>query len=170
MLVFLGVGANLGEPIETIKKGWEELKCHPRIEDLKSSKIYRTDPVSDIPQPDYLNCVWSFETELAPNDLQALLQSIETKLGKRAVPGVKNAPRTIDFDILFLEGLSMDTDSLQVPHPRIFERAFVLVPLNDLTDHTPLPHNGEAKIQKLISMLPQESLHGVKQIFEWSLE
>lgn len=167
MRVFLGVGANLGNPQETIAQAWSELSQHPEIQDLESSKCYLTTPVSDIPQPDYINCVWSLETSLSAADLMQLLQTIESQLGK--IPKPKNAPRFLDLDILFYGDSIVRTESLEIPHPRLFERAFVLVPMADIADYTPVPYHGESHLLTLIRRLPAEAIQGVQPINHWSL-
>jgi 2-amino-4-hydroxy-6-hydroxymethyldihydropteridine diphosphokinase len=102
------------------------------VKNFRVSSFYDTTPVSPIPQPNFLNCTCAFETRLSPETLLGALQEIETKLGKR--PKKKNEPRPIDIDILLFGERFIDTPTLQVPHPALLERLFVLRPLSDLTE------------------------------------
>ncbi|MFA6916411.1 MAG: 2-amino-4-hydroxy-6-hydroxymethyldihydropteridine diphosphokinase [Parachlamydiales bacterium] len=157
--VFIGVGANLGNPQETIAAAERILVKNGAIKAFNSSKLYLTTPVSDIPQPDYLNCAWAFETTLNPLQLLDLLQSIEKELGKIDKP--KNAPRLIDLDILLYDDIAYNQPELCIPHPCWKERAFVLIPLVELAHEVKMADGTQLNIQELIAKLPQEALQGV---------
>lgn len=157
--VFIGVGANLGNPVETISLAEAFIKEMPEIKDFKSSNLYLTTPVSDIPQPDYLNSVWSFNTKLSPLQLLDNLQSIEKKLGK--LPKPKNAPRPLDLDILLYDNITYNEPQLTIPHPRWKERGFVLIPLAELADIIELTDGTRINIHELIASLPPEAVEGV---------
>ncbi len=129
--VFLSLGGNVGDVTATMKRAEEEIRALP-VHDLRFSRLYRTSPVSDIPQADYINCACQFYTDLPATELLEKLQEIERKLGK--VPKPKNAPRPIDIDILFYGNEIIHTATLDIPHPQWQERLFVLVPLSDLVD------------------------------------
>ncbi len=131
--VYLGLGANIGDPAAAIKQVIERLKQHPEIYDLRFSKLYRTSPVGESNQPDFVNAVCRFATSLPLASCMTWIQLIEREMGKVQVK--KNGPRTIDIDILLYGDEKIDTPSLQVPHPRMFERLFVLVPMRDITSH-----------------------------------
>ncbi|MEM1282509.1 MAG: 2-amino-4-hydroxy-6-hydroxymethyldihydropteridine diphosphokinase [Chlamydiota bacterium] len=132
-LVYLGLGGNIGDPIETFKKVFEQLSTQPQITDLEISPLYLTTPVSDIPQDDFINAVCSLKTTLNLEEFKDFLFSLETTMGKR--PKKKNAPRIIDIDILFFGTKRVVLQDLHIPHLRWQERLFVLKPLSDLTDH-----------------------------------
>lgn len=127
----MGLGGNIGDVFTVIGNVLKRLASHADIFDLKSSKIYQTTPVSDLPQPLYLNAVCSFKTAMSAKELLKVLQAIEKDFGKVEKP--KNEPRTIDLDILFFGEESIKDHELEIPHPRWQERLFVLVPLLDLT-------------------------------------
>lgn len=127
----LGLGGNLGDTRQNLDCALDalDLLCGTRL--LRVSPFYRTAAVEvEGPQPDYLNCVAEVETSLSPNALLGACLGIESALG-RVRMGYKS-PRTVDMDLLLYEGVSMNTEELTLPHPRILYRAFVLVPLRDL--------------------------------------
>lgn len=128
--VYLGLGANLGTPLLTIQSALESIRNLRGVQNLKVSSFYKTKPVSDIPQPYFVNAVCSFETYMDPHFLFSRLEYIESLHGK--VPKPKNAPRLIDIDLLFYGNLFIRTTKLEVPHPRWDQRLFVIVPLTDL--------------------------------------
>ncbi len=127
-IVYIGMGSNLGQREENIQKAISLLEKQNKI--LKISTIIETDPVGGPPQGKFLNAVVKMETALEPLDLLKVLQNIEQQLGRvRTIP---NAARTIDLDILLYDKISMQTPELTIPHPRMFEREFVLKPLKEI--------------------------------------
>lgn len=128
--VYLGVGSNLGAREAAIEKARAALCRNPRVHFKRSAPIYETEPVGGPPQGKYLNTVWEIETDLNAPELFNLLMNVESSLGR--VRAEKNAPRTIDLDLLFFGDKVIRTPSLTVPHPRLQERWFVLKPLWDL--------------------------------------
>ena len=127
---YIGIGSNLGEREKYIKSAIRELKKNKRIKFKRSSSIYETEPVSDIPQGRFLNGVLELKTSLRPLELLMALNDIEKRLGRKR--SVKNAPRTMDLDILYYGERKIDEKDLIVPHPRIKEREFVLRGLREL--------------------------------------
>lgn len=127
---YIGVGSNLGNRHDYIAKAIAELKRVKGVKFIKSSSIYETDPVSEIPQGKFLNTVFEIETELSPWVLLRELNSIEDLLGRKR--GVKNAPRTMDLDILYYGDERINNPELTVPHPLIRHREFVLKGLREL--------------------------------------
>ena len=125
---FVALGANLGDRLATIRRAVERLADLGTVAAV--SPIYETDPVGYAEQPPFLNGVVRLETALdAPKLMQTLLR-IEVEFGRER--GFPNAPRTLDLDLLLYDDLVLDLPDLTLPHPRLHERAFVLVPLNDL--------------------------------------
>lgn len=127
---YIGIGSNLGNRRENIDKAVEELKKNKNIKFKKSSSIYETEPVSDMPQGKFLNGVLKIETDLDPGSLLKELNRIEANIGRKRT--VKNAPRTIDLDILYYGSENVKNDGLVIPHPKISEREFVLKGLREL--------------------------------------
>jgi len=127
---YIGIGSNLGDRRKYIDCAIEKLKKVKDVFVKISSSIYETEPVSDIPQGKFLNGVLEIQTSLKPAALLGALNKIEKKLGR--VRGMKNAPRTIDLDILYYGDEVVNEKELVVPHPKIGEREFVLKGLREL--------------------------------------
>jgi len=128
--VFLGLGSNLLDRDAHLDAARAALAAHERFTPLRASAIYETDPVEYGDQPAFLNQVVAGLWTGTPGELLAACQQIETAEGRtRPFP---NAPRTLDIDILFWEGLTIDTPALTIPHPCLTQRAFALVPLLEL--------------------------------------
>ena len=127
---YIGIGSNLGDRRAYIDKAIEALSGNGYIKVTGISNIYETDPVSDIPQGKFLNGVVAIETSLAPEKLLKELNKIEEGLGRRRT--LRNAPRTIDLDILYYGDEVIKKKDLIIPHPRISEREFVLKGLREL--------------------------------------
>ena len=133
---FVGLGANLGDTRVALKAAVAALAGLPQTRLVKCSSYYRSEPV-DSSGPDYLNAVAQVRTRLAPNDLLARLQAIETRHGRERP--YRNAPRTLDLDLLLYGDEVVDTPALTVPHPRLHTRAFVLLPLAEIAPDLHLP-------------------------------
>ncbi|MCZ2126180.1 MAG: 2-amino-4-hydroxy-6-hydroxymethyldihydropteridine diphosphokinase [Anaerolineales bacterium] len=127
--VYLALGSNLGNRIANLKNAISNFP--PQMEVKKKSPIYETPPWGYADQPAFLNQVVLVKTYLKADDLLAHLKRLESVLGRE--PSFENGPRLIDIDILFYDDLILDEPPLIVPHPRLHQRAFVLVPLHDLT-------------------------------------
>ena len=133
----LALGSNLGDRLATLQRAVDLLGAEPRIAPTRCSRVWETDPVGGPPQPDFLNAVVRAEVDLEPLDLLAACQRVETALGR--VREVRWGPRTIDIDILLFDARAIDDPDLVVPHPRMRERAFVLMPLLDIDPDPVLP-------------------------------
>ncbi len=127
--VYLGLGSNLGKREEHLQSCIDTLNA-PDLRVLRTSSVYETAPRDVLGQPWFLNLVLECETELFPVQLLKRIQRIEKQLGRQRI--VSKGPRTIDIDILLFGNFSIDQPLLQVPHPRIAERRFVLEPLAEL--------------------------------------
>jgi len=128
-LIYLSLGSNLGDRDANLERAIEALSgIGVRV--LHRSSIYETEPVDLLAQPWFLNCVVEAETLLAPRQLLEELQSIERKLGSRKL--VLRGPRIIDLDVLFYEADVIHEAGMEIPHPRLAERRFVLVPLAEI--------------------------------------
>jgi 2-amino-4-hydroxy-6-hydroxymethyldihydropteridine diphosphokinase len=138
-LVFLSLGSNLGESANTIHSALRAIEALPQVYDFIASSLYRTAPVSPLPQPDFLNAACSLRTHLTLEALFAFLNMIEEHLGK--IPKPKEAPRPIDIDIVLFGLHFLETPELCIPHPCWRERFFVLMPLAELTDTIVYPIN-----------------------------
>ncbi len=127
--VYLSLGSNLGDRVGHIQEALKKLG-ERGLKVCRVSSFYRTEPVDFRPQPWFVNCVAEVETDLMPLRLLATLQSIERALGRR--PGIAKGPRPIDIDILLYDNRVVRTADLTIPHRRLEERRFVLIPLAEL--------------------------------------
>ena len=140
-LAYVGIGANLGDARANVADAIGRLAQLPRSALLAVSSLYRTAPI-DSGGDDYINAVACIETQLAAEELLQALQAIELAHGRERP--YRNAPRTLDLDLLLYGDAQIATDALQVPHPRMCERAFVLVPLLELAPDILIPGCGPA--------------------------
>jgi 2-amino-4-hydroxy-6-hydroxymethyldihydropteridine diphosphokinase len=139
--IAIGLGSNLGDSRSILIKAIDRLKMHPQIEVSAVSRWYLTKPVGP-PQPDYINGCAVLQTSLAPLDLLSVLQAIETEFGRVRVE--LWGARTLDLDLLLYENQIIDLPTLQIPHPRMKERAFVLVPLAEVAPDWIEPKSGQS--------------------------
>jgi 2-amino-4-hydroxy-6-hydroxymethyldihydropteridine diphosphokinase len=136
---YLGLGSNLGDRLATLQRAVDLLGATPGIEAVACSRVWETDPVGGPPQPDFYNVVLRIETSGSPGELLAACHRVEASLDR--VRDVRWGPRTIDIDILTIDDYVSGDPRLTVPHPRMTERAFVLLPLLDL-DPDPVLSDG----------------------------
>jgi 2-amino-4-hydroxy-6-hydroxymethyldihydropteridine diphosphokinase len=129
-IAYVGIGSNLDGPRSQVLAAFEELEQLPHTRVVKRSSLYRSAPVGYAAQPDFVNAVARLETGLAAERLLAELQAIEARHGRRR--DFRDAPRTLDLDILLYGELALRTPELEIPHPRMHERAFVLEPLLEI--------------------------------------
>lgn len=138
---YIGIGANLGNPAKQVLSAVSRMAALPGARLLRQSGLYRTAPI-EADGDDYINAVICLLTTLAPEALLEQLQGIETKAGRQRP--YRNAPRTLDLDILLYDQIQMQTPRLTLPHPRMAERAFVLVPLTEIAPEIAIPGKGPA--------------------------
>lgn len=157
----IGLGANLGDPVATLQEAITTLRTHPQTGQWQISPFYRTAPVgADVAQPDYINAVAVCQTDLAPESLMQWLLDTERHFGRdRGHDIARNAPRTLDLDLLIYDVITMHTPLLTLPHPRLHERAFVLRPLLDLLPDASLPGLG-----RLDAYLPTVADQAIERI------
>lgn len=153
MQAFLGLGANIGDRLETLQRALDLLESEPGVRVQRCSRVWETDPVGGPEQDDFLNVVLEVDIDLEPHDLLAACNRVETQLGRTRV--VRWGPRTIDIDILLIDDLTIADANLTVPHPRMHQRAFVLLPLLELAPNPLLP-NG---LRLLDTSVPDQSAH-----------
>ena len=134
---FVGLGANLDNPLRQVTQALAELDAIEHTRVLGASSLYRTAPVGYADQPDFINAVARLRTGLSPRELLDALHAIENRHARRR--SVRNAPRTLDLDLLLYGMLVVREAGLIVPHPRMHERAFVLLPLAELAPEVCVP-------------------------------
>ncbi|MFD0717160.1 2-amino-4-hydroxy-6-hydroxymethyldihydropteridine diphosphokinase [Paenibacillus sp. GCM10027626] len=159
ILAYIALGSNIGDRPALLSEALQRLEAHPEIEVLQASSIYETDPVGYENQPPFLNMAAKLSTKLAPLGLLRVMQGIELELGR--VRDIRFGPRTLDLDFLLCEDIQMNEDELILPHPRMMERAFVLVPLNDVLE---AGHPLEDQIRRAA----EQALQGGEGITLWS--
>jgi len=139
---YIALGSNLAQPEAQVNQAFEALARLPDSRLLARSSLYRSAPVGYADQPDFINAVARIETQLAPHDLLQSLLGIEQEFGR--VREFRNAPRTLDLDLLLYDDIQFHEPGLTLPHPRMHERAFVLLPLLEIDPHCVIPGRGPA--------------------------
>lgn len=147
--VFIGLGSNVGDPAAQLKEALGRLAAHVALERVSSA--YRTDPIGLRDQPPFLNAVARGRTDLPARELLAVMAGIEDEMGRKRE--VRFGPRTIDLDLLLYDDLTSRDPGLSLPHPRMADRRFVLVPLAEIAPETRLPPDGPT-VAELLSRLP----------------
>ncbi|MFZ5482802.1 MAG: 2-amino-4-hydroxy-6-hydroxymethyldihydropteridine diphosphokinase [Pseudomonadota bacterium] len=149
---FIALGANLGEPARQIESAFAALDGLEGTRLTARSALYVSHPEGYPEQPDYLNAVARIDTRLGPRPLLGRLLDIEQSHGRERT--FRNAPRTLDLDILLFDALEVDECGLHIPHPRMHERAFVLIPLAELAPELVIP--GQGPLMRLVETLPTD--------------
>ena len=150
MRTYIGLGSNLGEREAQIRMALDDLSRLPTGRLVRASSLYDSEPVGDVDQPNYLNAVAEFDTEMTARQLLWNLLLIERRLGRARVK--RWGPRTIDLDLLLYGHLVVDEPDLQVPHPELVRRSFVLVPLVELDPLLVHPVTGVTLLNHLASL------------------
>lgn len=154
---YVALGANLGDPATTLRAAFGALANLPESRVVRCSSLYRTAPIGNIQQPEFINAVAKLETTLAPESLLDALLEIETRFGR--LRAEKNGPRTLDLDLLLYNNQEMDLPRLSLPHPRLHLRAFVLYPLAEIAPQLQLPGRGS-----LAAWLPAVAIQGIAKL------
>ncbi|MGB7294953.1 MAG: 2-amino-4-hydroxy-6-hydroxymethyldihydropteridine diphosphokinase [Candidatus Aminicenantales bacterium] len=155
MRYFLSLGSNLGDKRENLLRAMDALEKEARVKVVNTSSIYSTKPVGDVAQPWFCNQVIEVETALSPGDLLVLVKKLEREMGRR--PALQNGPRTIDIDILLAGNRIIATSRLVIPHPRMAERNFVLIPLKEIAPQAVHPVLG-VDMKELLSRSGDRSI------------
>lgn len=137
------IGSNLGNPQKIVKNAMDLLGEIRETEVLARSSLYRTAPIGYADQPDFINACVKVETRLTPRQLLAELQKMEKQHGRERK--IENGPRTLDLDMLLFDEVQQDEHGLILPHPRMHERAFVLMPLLEIAPDVTIPEKGDVK-------------------------
>jgi 2-amino-4-hydroxy-6-hydroxymethyldihydropteridine diphosphokinase len=148
---FIGLGANLGEPERALRDALARIAQLPETTLVRCSSMYRSAPV-DSSGPDYINAVAEISTALSAPELMAQLQQLEREAGRERP--YRNAPRTLDLDLLLFGDAAITSAQLQVPHPRMHERAFVLLPLAEISPQRVSESQLRAVAGQAITRLP----------------
>ena len=157
-LAYVGMGSNLGKPVEQLEQAFKDLGHIPQTALVKRSSLYRSKPLGYAEQPQFVNAVALLDTALAAAPLLEALQGIEARHGRsRSFP---DAPRTLDLDLLLYGDAVMSEPGLVVPHPRMHLRAFVLKPLLEITPGVAIPAIGTA--QAMLEQCGDQSVERIR--------
>jgi 2-amino-4-hydroxy-6-hydroxymethyldihydropteridine diphosphokinase len=140
---YVGIGSNLDNPLAHVRDAMAALDELPATRVVARASLYRSAPIGKLDQPDFVNSVAALDTTLAPEQLLDELFAIEARHGRAR--GERNAPRTLDLDLLLYGDRRMHEERLTLPHPRMHERAFVLLPLAELDADAHIPGHGSVR-------------------------
>jgi 2-amino-4-hydroxy-6-hydroxymethyldihydropteridine diphosphokinase len=167
-IVYLSLGSNIGDRIGYLQQALTQLTSNKALKLLSASSFYETEPVGDGDQEWFVNVAVAIETDLTPEALMTYCLSVEDHLGRQRDPKRPLGPRTVDIDILFYGSLVLQSDNVTLPHPRVHERAFVLVPLLEVN-----PRLLHPVFNKTVEQLHQDMdcpeevyLYGTRQLFD----
>ncbi len=138
--VFVALGSNLNDPSSQVTRAFEAIGNLPKTMLIKQSSLYQSAPVGYANQPDFINAVAEIRTQLSPGDLLDALLNIEHAAGRERP--FANAPRVLDCDLLLYGDMAIHTEKLTLPHPRMHERGFVLLPLAEIAPDLVIPNHG----------------------------
>jgi 2-amino-4-hydroxy-6-hydroxymethyldihydropteridine diphosphokinase len=158
----LGLGGNIGDPPAAMAQALRQLDRHPHCKLVAVSRLYKTPPWGKTDQAEFFNCCALLETELLPEDLLDLCLSIERDMKRIRLE--RWGPRTIDIDLLTYDGCETSTERLQLPHPRMAERAFVLMPLNDVAPNLNI---GEQTVAACLERIDVGGIRLARDDREW---
>lgn len=166
---YVALGSNIGDSRAYLQKAVDDLVAHHKIHMVKTSRFYQSKPHGPQNQADYINAVVTFKTDLPPETLLDVLQKIENDNDRVREGVIRWGARTLDLDLLFYADEIINSKRLTVPHPRICERAFVLLPLRNLLGTTVtenLKIHGISSILECIDALPNEELNNTRELGE----
>ena len=152
--IYIALGSNLDEPSEQIYKAINSIDAVDDLSVTHISSLYKTKPIGKIDQPDFINAAIEIVGDISPENLHTALQDIETQAGRIRME--LNEPRTLDLDILLIDDLIMKTKKLTVPHPRMHQRQFVIVPLFEINQKLNIP--GIGSIDEILKSLPDQGV------------
>ena len=155
-IVYIGIGSNLGDAIENVTAAMDSLGRLPDTRLEKTSSLYRTTPI-DADGDDYVNAVAMLSTGLSSGSLLDALLQIEQTFGRQRP--YRNAPRTLDLDMLLYNADCISTERLTIPHPRMMERAFVLIPLAEIAPDIAIP--GQKPLSILLERVRNQGIHRI---------
>lgn len=154
----VALGGNLDDPRTQVERGFAALAALPHTTLSARSRLYRTPPWGVVDQPDFINAAARLDTSLSPRELLDALHAVEVRAGR--VRAIRNGPRILDLDLLLYGGRIIDEPGLVVPHPRLHERAFVLLPLADVAPELDVP--GHGRVHELLAHIDATGCVGIE--------
>ncbi len=142
-IAFIGLGSNMADPVDQLQRALFDIRRLSEVSLLAVSSFYRSAPVGFLEQPDFINAVAKLDTSLPAEALLRALLDVELLHGRKRT--FRNAPRTLDLDVLLYQGVQMQQHGLTIPHPQMHKRAFVLQPLLELAPECDIPGVGLAR-------------------------
>ena len=152
--IYIALGSNLEDPVKQITVAISLIAITSDFKVLEKSSFYETSPIGFINQPNFINAVIKITSKESPHNILEELQRIENKAGRIRVK--KNEPRTLDLDILLIDNLVLDSPTLILPHPRMHERLFTLMPLLEIAPDSSIPNIGP--IKKLVPLITSQQI------------
>ena len=137
--LYLGFGSNLGDSGHLVTRAIKEVASNPHIEFVKQSALWRTAPLYDNAQPEFVNAVAKYHSDLDPFEILDFTSEIETRFFRQRDPSRPKGPRTLDIDIIFYGNIILETDKLTIPHARFKERKFILFPMSEIDVNYQVP-------------------------------
>ena len=153
---FLGFGANLKDALDTVNRAIRRIGNIKGIDLIQTSHFYRTEPLYDTEQPDFINAVAEFSTNKSPHEILDIIQKVENEFGRYRDPARRYGPRTLDIDILFWENRKLNDDMLTLPHKEFSRRKFVLEPMGEIALNYTVPGTDKT-IRDFIAECPDQS-------------
>ena len=154
---YVGLGSNLDQPLRQVLAAFDELDALPNTRLAARSSLYRSAPMGKLDQPDFVNAVAGLDTGHSPVELMHALLAVEAQHGRQR--GEPNAPRTLDLDLLLYDDEVIGEPALTVPHPRMHERAFVLLPLAEISPRAVIP--GRGQVASMLEGVEGQRVHKV---------
>ena len=162
---FIGLGSNLGDRLEYLCKAIRQLSAHPQLRLVTLSSVYQTEAIGKTDQPDFINSVAEMQTSLSPIDLVHWLLQIEAQLGRQRLE--RWGARTIDLDLLTMNAIRMREPELTLPHPRLTQRLFVLLPFAEIAPDYRLPGRQQSIAQLLTDFRHQQRIEKILSSLEF---
>ena len=163
VVAYLALGSNLGDPIDQLVRARAAISAISKVALIRASSLYESPAWgSNEPQPDYMNAVVAVQTTLSARALWSAMAAIEIAHGRiRSLPNVRNAARTLDIDLLLFADVQLQTPELTLPHPRMFERDFVLLPLVEIAPDALIQGHGTARqcLQRIVPTKARKLSH-----------
>ncbi|WP_409303685.1 2-amino-4-hydroxy-6-hydroxymethyldihydropteridine diphosphokinase [Peribacillus sp. SCS-155] len=158
-VAYISIGSNMGNRVNFFKQAVQMLESYPSIKIENVSSLYETDPVGYVDQDNFLNAAIKIRTGYDPRELLRICQEIELLLGRKRE--IHWGPRTVDLDILLYNQENIESENLSVPHPRMLERPFVLIPLSELDPHLMLPKMNRP-LHQIVADINDKEKEGVR--------